>query len=563
MPRLSSSQLAYLTEVDHHDHEALIALDEEDGAARLLAARALEEGISDFTALLLPGNDEMMELLGGVGSVEVTGRSAAAVEVLGRCGRRSPRRSVRCATSSARSRPARSSWRRRPAVAPAESRNSAAPTELWGRGRLVNDHSTEDMPGVRGSRSRCSQRASAWWSAPGPGGVGAGAEGAAAQKRPNIVVIMSDDQTVESMGAMPKLGAKLADRGVTFNNNLVSFPLCCPSRATFLTGQYSDNNGVRGNQSPTGGYTSLDHTNTLPVWLQRSGYFTSHIGKYLNGYGSNTVPDTEVPPGWDDWQTSLDDPDAYTGGTYTLYGYTLNENGGVVHYGSTPDVVDPATYQTDVYSAKAEQVIRSRAPSSQPFFLWVTPTAPHGEGQGLCDCAGDNPRAAPRDQGRYAAEPVPRPPSFNEADVSDKPAEIQNITLMNQNQLDALDARYRARLEAVVAIDDMVANVVDTLKQQGELDNTLIVYTSDNGFFHGEHRIRSGKVRHYTESSEVPLVMRGPGVPSGQQRNQLVANIDLAPTILDYARADPGRRSTGARCAPTSRMAASSPAAGC
>ena len=139
-------------------------------------------------------------------------------------------------------------------------------------------------------------------------GAGAGAKAkSAGQKRPNVVVIESDDQTVESMRVMSKTRSLLGDHGVTFDNNLVSFPLCCPSRASFLTGQYSDNNGVRGNQAPTGGYSSLDHSNTLAVWLQKSGYYTSHIGKYLNGYGSGSVADSTIPPGWSDWQTSLDD----------------------------------------------------------------------------------------------------------------------------------------------------------------------------------------------------------------------------------------------------------------
>jgi arylsulfatase A-like enzyme len=355
------------------------------------------------------------------------------------------------------------------------------------------------------------------------------------QKRPNIVLVMTDDQTVESLRAMPTVNAKLAKAGVSFPNSFASFPVCCPSRATMLTGQYPDNHGVRTNQQPSGGYAELRPTmsNTLPNWLREAGYHTAHIGKFLNGYGTG-APDTEVPAGWSEWYGSLDDPDAFTGGTYTMYGYTLNENGSVVHYGSTPDVVDPATYQTDVYAGKAVKFVNRRAPSRKPFYLSVAPLAPHGEAA-VCNCAGDDPRAAPRHQGRLAGELAPRPPSFNEADVSDKPADIRGLTVMNQAQIDAVDARYRARNESLLAVDEMVGRIIGALSARGELKNTAIIFTSDNGFFHGEHRVRNGKVRHYEESSRVPLIIRGPGIPKGIVRRQLAANIDLAPTILDLA----------------------------
>ncbi len=386
-----------------------------------------------------------------------------------------------------------------------------------------------------------------------PGGGEAKRKAPGKQKRPNIVMVMTDDQTAESVRVMPTVNAKLARAGVSFPNNFASFPLCCPSRATMLTGQYPDNHGVRTNQQPSGGYAALVPTegNTLPVWLQRAGYHTAHIGKYLNGYGKYSV-DTHVPPGWSEWYGSLDDPDAYTGGTYSMYGYTLNENGSIVHYGSTPDVVDPATYQTDVYAAKAEELIRRRAPKRQPFYLSVATLAPHSE-IGACNCAGDDPRAAPRHQGRFASEPVPRPPSFNEADVSDKPADIRNLSPITGPQEEAIDERYRARLETLLAVDELIAGLLDALKDKGELDDTVFIFTADNGFFGGEHRVRSGKVRHYEESSRVPLVIRGPGVPRGKRRAQLAVNADLAPTILDFAEAKSGRRMDGRSLIPVIR----------
>jgi arylsulfatase A-like enzyme len=386
-----------------------------------------------------------------------------------------------------------------------------------------------------------------------PAGTLAKKSGHKKQKRPNIVLIMDDDQSINLQQFLTKTNADIGSRGVTFDNSFVNYSLCCPSRATMLTGQYAHNHGVRGNQLPSGGYSKLAPTlgNSLPVWLRRAGYYTAHIGKFLNGYGS-TGPDTDVPPGWNEWYGSIDNPDQFTGGTYTAYGYTLNENGQIVHYGSTPNVVDPPTYQTDVYSAKAADFIRRRAPSKKPFYLSVAPRDPHSEAA-ACDCSGDNPRAAPRYEGRFAGLDAPRNPDFNEADVSDKPSNIKNLPLLNQTGINGVNARYRARAEAVLGVDDLVQNVVSTLKQQGELKNTVLIFTSDNGFFHGEHRVPQGKVRLYEPSIRVPLLIRGPGVPKGVHRRQPVGNVDLAPTILDFADAKAGRKEDGMSLLPLMR----------
>jgi N-acetylglucosamine-6-sulfatase len=384
-----------------------------------------------------------------------------------------------------------------------------------------------------------------------PGGSEAKKRPKPKQKRPNIVLIMDDDQSVNLQQYLTKTNAALGGHGVTFDNSFVNYSLCCPSRSTMLTGQYAHNHGVRGNQLPSGGYSKLAPTigNTLPVWLQRAGYYTAHIGKFLNGYGT-TAPDTDVPPGWNEWYGSIDNPDQFTGGTYTAYGYTLNENGQIVHYGSTPDTVDPASYQTDVYSQKAADFIRRRAPSRKPFYLSVAPRDPHAEAA-ACNCTGDNPRAAPRYEGHFAGLTAPRNPDFNEADVSDKPSNVKDLALLNQTGIDNVDARYRARAEAVLGVDDLVQNVVSTIKQEGELKNTVLIFTSDNGFFHGEHRVPQGKVRLYEPSIRVPLIIRAPGMPKGVHRSQPVGNVDLAPTILDFAHGKAGRVEDGNSLVPT------------
>ena len=355
---------------------------------------------------------------------------------------------------------------------------------------------------------------------------------AAPPVRPNVVVLMTDDQALESMRVMPNVESLLARRGTSFTNSFVSFPLCCPSRATFLTGQYAHNHGVLSNSPPSGGYERLDSSNTLPVWLQRSGYLTAHVGKYLNGYGTRSQ--TEVPPGW----TEFHAPPAPDESRY--YDYSLNQNGRLERYGG-----DPASYQTDVLAQRSVELLRSWAPGDVPFFLSVGFLAPHS---GAAPSPTGQTRVAtpaPRHAGRFAAEPLPRPPSFNEADMSDKPVFVRNLPLLDAAGIAAATERYRLRLESLLAVDEAVALIVGELARLGELENTLIVFTSDNGFFHGEHRIPDGKIAFYSPSIRVPLILRGPGVPSGIRLRQPVSNIDLAPTIVAAARARAERTMDG------------------
>jgi N-acetylglucosamine-6-sulfatase len=371
----------------------------------------------------------------------------------------------------------------------------------------------------------------------------AGAGSTQAPAKPNVLVVMTDDQTVESLRVMTNVRALLGAEGTTFENNFASFPLCCPSRSTFLTGQYAHNHTVMGNAAPTGGYEKLDHTNTLPVWLQRAGYRTVHFGKYLNGYGRRSA--TEIPPGWTEWYGAVDPS------TYQFYNYTLNENGRTVRYGA-----DAASYQADVYTRKAVDAVRRLAPGG-PFLLSVAYLAPHSGGPRESDDPRNlaTPVPAPRHRNRFAAEPLPVTPAFNEADVSDKPAGIRSRPVIGPARVAAITENYRQRLESLLAVDEGVAELVAALRAAGELDNTLIVFTADNGFFHGEHRVQTGKVLHYEPSTRVPLILRGPGIPRGAVRRQLVANVDVAPTIVSAAGATPGRAMDGRPLQPFARDA--------
>jgi N-acetylglucosamine-6-sulfatase len=364
----------------------------------------------------------------------------------------------------------------------------------------------------------------------------AGTRAEAPVQRPNIVVVMSDDQNVETMRVMANVNALLAARGTTFANNYVSFPLCCPSRATFVTGQYAHNHTVMGNAAPQGGYEKLapTHSDTLPSWLRAAGYRTVHIGKYLNGYGR--LRPTEVPAGWDEWFGSTDPS------TYRFYNYTLNENGRLVNRGNAQ-----TDYQADVYTAKAVDAVKRLAPRAEPFFLSVAYLAPHSGGPREPDDPASlgTPVPAPRHRNRFANEPMPRTPAFNEADVSDKPGAIRRRPMLGPQRVNAITENYRQRLESLLAIDEGVASIVRALQESGELERTIFVYTADNGFFHGEHRIPNGKVQHYEPSARVPLVIRGPGVPTGATQRRPSINVDLAATIVDAADAKPGRTLDG------------------
>jgi N-acetylglucosamine-6-sulfatase len=358
-------------------------------------------------------------------------------------------------------------------------------------------------------------------------------EAAAAQgERPNIVVVMTDDQTDAAMELMPSTQALLAEAGTTFENSYVNFPLCCPARATFLTGQYAHNHGVLDNTPPAGGFGKFhaDHgDDNLATWLEAAGYTNGYVGKFMPGYGN---PDPElVPAGWDDWHAAL--PSGQE-----VYDYSLNENGTVVDYGHTEE-----EFKQDVITDKSVDFIDANASAAEPFFLTVGYTAPH---RGLpdpnplapSDCE-DAAKPAPRHATAFDSEPLPTPPSFDEEDVTDKPPSIQALPEFDDTDRARLTRRFRCRVESLLSVDEGVADIVAALQTGGELDQTLVIFTSDNGFFLGEHRIPGGKIRHYEESSRVPLIIRGPGVPAGATEGTPAVNADWTATILDAADVEP------------------------
>ena len=327
-------------------------------------------------------------------------------------------------------------------------------------------------------------------------------------ERPNIIFVLTDDLDYASTHKMPQITSRLIEEGISLEEAFVSHPICCPSRATFLTGLYDHNHGVKGNAPPEGGFQTFvserHEEGSIAVGLQEAGYQTAFFGKYLNGYPAGDP--THVPPGWDEWYGKLDEQ--------KLYNYRINENGEEVSYGSEEE-----DFFTDVLSGQATDFVGRAVPEDQPFFAYVAPTAPHGPAT-----------PAERHKGAFAEEEAPRPPSYDEEDVSDKPSPINDAERISEEEASNIDDYYRQRLESMLAVDEMVASLVEELEAAGELDNTYIFFTSDNGWFQGEHRIQSTKNRPYEESARVPLFVRGPGVAAGATTEKLALNTDLAPT---------------------------------
>lgn len=355
----------------------------------------------------------------------------------------------------------------------------------------------------------------------------------------NVVVVMTDDQAIDTMRALPRTRRLIGGEGVAFDAAISTFPLCCPARATFLTGQYAHNNGVLSNQPPRGGYDALDSENSLPVWLSEAGYRTGFVGKYLNHYGKGERV-REVPPGWSDWHAEPSKANK------RWFDYELNENGKLVHYGDAE-----RDYKTDVLADKAVSFVRESSERPRPFFLWVATGAPHlgakSDGEER-----DAPDPAPRDEGRFEGVKAPRPPSFNARD-SGKPGFVKGQRRLNPGEIARIDRDYVGSLESLVAVDRLVERIVTELRRQDELDDTLIVFTTDHGFMRGQHRIDSGKSVIYEEAIRIPLLIRGPGFPAGSSDRRVIGNIDLAPTIVELTGAEAGVEMDGRSLLPYDR----------
>jgi N-acetylglucosamine-6-sulfatase len=335
---------------------------------------------------------------------------------------------------------------------------------------------------------------------------------------PNVVLVLADDLAQGDINArtlehMPHLRA-LMEEGTTFDNSFVTNSLCCPSRATILRGQYVHNHGILHNQPPLGSAERFRLSgadgSTMASWVEERGYRTAFFGKYLNGYAG-----TYVPPGWDEWH-------ALSG---NFLSDDLSENGRILSYDANRYHLDDVlSEKASAYARRADRPEPPFFTAERPFLMWIGTKAPHQPAI-----------PAERHEDAYPDLSLPRPPNFDEKDVSDKPDWLKDNPPVSAEQKGYMRELHRKRLQSMLAVDDALGELIRSLRESGELENTYVFFTSDNGFHLGEHRLGAGKWTPYEEDIKVPLVVRGPGVPGGRTLHHMVLNNDLAPTFADLA----------------------------
>jgi len=337
------------------------------------------------------------------------------------------------------------------------------------------------------------------------------------EERPDVVLVVTDDQRWDTLWAMPTVRRDLVARGAAFENAFVVNPVCCPSRASILTGDHSHTTNVYRQAPPFGRSQWFDESSTLATWLNDAGYTTGLFGKYLDGYQHRALTGV-IPAGWDRWV-------AFVHAAYVDYKLTVD--GEVRSFGSSP-----SEHSTRVLTREAVAFVER---ADGPLFLVFAPAAPH-----------EPALPAPRDAGAFRGLADARPPSFDEPDVGDKPSWVRALEPLNLADEGAIDAFRRDQYRSLLSVDRAVGAILDALERTGRLDNALVLFTSDNGIHHGEHRWTK-KETPYEESIRVPLVVRWDAarwdVPV--RRDELALNIDLAPTIAESTGVVPPRPPEG------------------
>lgn len=352
---------------------------------------------------------------------------------------------------------------------------------------------------------------------------------------PNVVMVRWDDGNANDPDALRPDGTPvmkytlqyLAQGGTRFNGFQISDSVCTPSRSSVFRGQYAHHTNVWNNSD----YPNFNDTQTIALWAHQAGYFTAHIGKYINGYSVNDG----IPPGWDYWFSTEDQQ---------FYNYDVSNNGFVEHHGSTA-----ADYHTDLMFAKALRIIRDHAGSSQPIFLVVDTNGPHeSDNSGLAPPLQTQPLPAARHAGSLAGQPTQLAPSYNLIHSPGKPAWVQALPHLSGSQELKIAKYQEARRECLMSVDEGIARVCTTLASLGELDNTVIIGCSDNGWHYGEFCCvtpQHAKEDAYSVPTRVSLFIRAPGIPGGQVVNDVTMNIDLTATMLDFMGAVPDVQQDG------------------
>jgi N-acetylglucosamine-6-sulfatase len=339
--------------------------------------------------------------------------------------------------------------------------------------------------------------------------------------KPNILLVLTDDQSASTVSKMPAVKTKLRAKGLSFENAFISTPVCCPSRATIMTGRYAHNHGVWFNSEPRGGAEGFKDRglaqDTIATSLKREGYATGLFGKYFNGYGNNHY----VPPGWERW--------------FAFAGSNREDSYEISSEGEVRTVSRDEWHPTDLIADRAGEFVKAHA--GEPWFAYVAPHDPHGPYH-----------PAPRHSHDFDGVELPDKPSFDTVDPS-QPSYVRDQPPLSEDERGELQRTYSYKLEALQTVDDLVAGLTETLEETDQLENTYIVFATDNGYMLGEHRLTQ-KGKPYEESIRTPLLIRGPGVPAGETRTQLVSNVDLAPTFADLAGAEPPAKPDGRSLVP-------------
>jgi arylsulfatase A-like enzyme len=372
----------------------------------------------------------------------------------------------------------------------------------------------------------------------------------APQHHPNVLVIEADDMRWDDVRWMPNVRRLLQRRGLSFENSFAPYPLCCPSRASFLTGRYAHNHGVLSHVEPFG-FASFRDRRTIATVLQKAGYRTALVGKYLNGYGEQTMRNGQssldyVPPGWTRWRAGSDHVwgaiDPFNGGTYSYFNLIENVDGELKSFAGR--------YSTDVMAQQTRSLISRFGSRPDPWFIWWTPVAPHHGSP----TESDDPGPTRRTDGLWSSWLTPARPDWvkgrfdsqithgagtppngsAEKNTKDKPRYLRKLPELTPGERDALTEVTRQRAESLFVLDVQIGRTISRLSRSGQLANTVIMFTSDNGLYLGEHRKRLGKINLHEPSLRVPLIVAGPGVPRGR-RYDPVSTVDLAPTLAAYA----------------------------
>lgn len=375
------------------------------------------------------------------------------------------------------------------------------------------------------------------------------------QKQPNIVFVLTDDQDLhmDSLAYMPRLKKHLADQGTTFTRHYCTVALCCPSRVSMWTGKAAHNTNVTdvnppyGKRSPpfmegfichvltvTGGYPKFIsqgfNDKYFPIWMQSLGYATYYVGKLFN---AQTVDNYASPPaaGWTGSEFLLD---PYT---YEYLNATFTRNG-------AKPVSYEGKYSTEIVAQKSFDFLDDALKEDKPFFLTIAPTAPHSNvhfGSHLIDGnytehsnVQSPPIAAEKYKDYFQGVRIPRTPAFN-PDNPHGVSWISRLPKQNQTNVESNDHFYRQRLRALQSVDEIIDDLVSRLEAAGVLDETYIVFSTDNGYHIGQHRLQPGKQCAFEEDINIPLIIRGPGVPKNHKTDIVTSHTDIAPTLLSLA----------------------------